>query len=69
MENRRLGEQTVSEVLQFLAPGTPIREGIDNVLRANTGGLIVVGYNEKVKSIVDGGFQINCRFSPSYLYE
>ncbi|MDM5329431.1 DNA integrity scanning diadenylate cyclase DisA [Neobacillus sp. CF12] len=69
MENRRLGEQTVSEVLQFLAPGTPIREGIDNVLRANTGGLIVVGYNEKVKSIVDGGFQINCPFSPSYLYE
>ena len=69
MENRKLGEQTVSEVLQFIAPGTPIREGIDNVLRANTGGLIVVGYNDKVKSIVDGGFQINCPFSPSYLYE
>lgn len=69
MDNRKLGEQTVSEVLQFLAPGTPIREGIDNVLRANTGGLIVVGYNDKVKSIVDGGFQINCPFSPSYLYE
>lgn len=69
MENKKLGEQTVSEVLQFIAPGTPIREGIDNVLRANTGGLIVVGYNDKVKSIVDGGFQINCPFSPSYLYE
>src|SRR3954471_16886045 len=69
MENRKLGEQTVSEVLQFIAPGTPIREGIDNVLRANTGGLIVVGYNDKVKGIVDGGFQINCPFSPSYLYE
>jgi diadenylate cyclase len=69
MDIKRLGEQTVSEVLQFIAPGTPIREGIDNVLRANTGGLIVVGYNEKVKSIVDGGFQINCPFSPSFLYE
>ncbi|SFB24706.1 MULTISPECIES: DNA integrity scanning diadenylate cyclase DisA [unclassified Bacillus (in: firmicutes)] len=69
MENRKLGEQTVSEVLQFIAPGTPIREGIDNVLRANTGGLIVIGYNEKVKSLVDGGFQINCAFSPSFLYE
>jgi diadenylate cyclase len=69
MEAKKLGEQTVSEVLQFIAPGTPIREGIDNVLRANTGGLIVVGYNEKVKSIVDGGFQVNCPFSPSFLYE
>jgi diadenylate cyclase len=69
MESKKLGEHTVSEVLQFLAPGTPIREGIDNVLRANTGGLIVIGFNEKVKSIVDGGFGINCPFSPSFLYE
>lgn len=69
MEIRKLAEQTVSEVLQFIAPGTPIREGIDNVLRANTGGLIVIGYNEKVKSLVDGGFHINCAFSPSFLYE
>lgn len=68
-ENKKIPELSVSDVLQFLAPGTPIREGIDNVLRANTGGLIVVGYNEKVKSIVDGGFEINCSFSPSFLYE
>lgn len=69
MESKKLGEHTVSEVLQFLAPGTPIREGIDNVLRANTGGLIVIGFNDKVKNIVDGGFEINCAFSPAFLYE
>lgn len=69
MENKRSSDQTVMEVLKFIAPGTPIREGIDNVLRANTGGLIVVGYNDKVESIVDGGFEINCPFTPSYLYE
>lgn len=69
MESKKSGEHSVSEVLQFIAPGTPIREGIENVLRANTGGLIVVGYNEKVKHLVDGGFAINCSFSPSYLYE
>lgn len=69
MDNKKLGEQSIVEILQFIAPGTPIREGIDNVLRANTGGLIVIGYNEKVKSIVEGGFAINCPFSPSYLYE
>lgn len=64
-----MSESTVSEILQLIAPGTPIREGIDNVLRANTGGLIVFSSNDKVKNIVDGGFQINCSFSPSFLYE
>ncbi|WP_462412535.1 DNA integrity scanning diadenylate cyclase DisA [Neobacillus sp. Marseille-QA0830] len=67
MEHKR--EQSINDILQLVAPGTPIREGLDNVLRANTGGLIVIGYNEKVKSIVDGGFAINCSFSPSFLYE
>lgn len=62
-------DKALSEILQFIAPGTPLREGIDNVLRANTGGLIVIGYNEKLKELVDGGFEINCRFSPSSLYE
>lgn len=59
----------MSSILQFIAPGTPIRAGIENVLRANTGGLIVLGFNEKVRAIVDGGFQIQCTFTPSYLYE
>jgi diadenylate cyclase len=62
-------EKTMREILQFVAPGTPLREGIDNVLRANTGGLIVLGYNEKMKSLVDGGFHIDTMFSPSSLYE
>ena len=69
MDYKRVHDQTMSKILSFMAPGTQVREGIENVLRANTGGLIVLGYNEKVKTIVDGGFQINCSFSPSYLYE
>ena len=69
MDDKKQADKSMSDILQFIAPGTPIREGIENVLRANTGGLIVLGYNEKVRSIVDGGFHINCPFSPSYLYE
>ncbi|MFD2445262.1 DNA integrity scanning diadenylate cyclase DisA [Bacillus sp. CGMCC 1.16607] len=69
MDHKKLSEKIKSEVLHFVAPGTPIRDGIDNVLRANTGGLIVLGYNDKVKSMVDGGFQVNCIFTPSFLYE
>ncbi|WP_026693296.1 DNA integrity scanning diadenylate cyclase DisA [Peribacillus kribbensis] len=69
MTEKKLLDKTRAEILRMVAPGTPLRDGIDNVLRANTGGLIVVGYNEKVRSIVDGGFHIDCPFSSSYLYE
>ncbi len=59
----------INNVLKIVAPGTPLREGIDNVLRSKTGGLIVLGYNNEMMNIVDGGFFINCDFSPAYLYE
>ncbi|WP_163102728.1 DNA integrity scanning diadenylate cyclase DisA [Peribacillus alkalitolerans] len=68
MTDRRT-DKAKSDILQLVSPGTPLRDGIDNVLRANTGGLIVVGYNEKVKAIVDGGFKIGCPCTPSFLYE
>jgi diadenylate cyclase len=69
MSEKKHSEKNMSDILQFVAPGTPLREGIENVLRAKTGGLIVVGYNDKVKEVVEGGFQINCPFSPAHLYE
>lgn len=62
-------EDVMSQLLQMVAPGTMFRDGLENVLRAKTGGLIVVGYSPEVMEIVDGGFSINCDFSPNYLYE
>lgn len=67
--DKAMEEVIINNMLHYVAPGTPLRAGIDNVLRAKTGALIVVGYNEKVKEIVDGGFKIDCRFSPAHLYE
>ncbi|WP_226683651.1 DNA integrity scanning diadenylate cyclase DisA [Sutcliffiella horikoshii] len=69
MEEQRQKEKIMADTLQFIAPGTPIREGINNILRSQTGGLVVVGFNDKVKDMVDGGFSINCPFSPAYVYE
>ncbi|MDM5296691.1 DNA integrity scanning diadenylate cyclase DisA [Bacillus pumilus] len=71
MEKEKKGAREVDllDIVQFVAPGTPLRAGIENVLRANTGGLILVGYNDKVKGVVDGGFHINSAFSPAHLYE
>ena len=41
--------------LQMLAPGTLFRVGIENVLHANTGGLIVVGDSPDLMKLVSGG--------------
>src|SRR5690554_6132055 len=53
----------------MVAPGTSFRDGLDNVLRSKTGALIVIGYSPEVMQLVDGGFSIQCEFSPNYLYE
>ncbi|MGG1313094.1 MULTISPECIES: DNA integrity scanning diadenylate cyclase DisA [Cohnella] len=68
-EKEHQQHQTMNQLLQMVAPGTPFREGLENVLRAKTGALIVVGYSPEVMEVVDGGFSINCEFSPNYLYE
>lgn len=62
-------EDQLLSCLKMLAPGTPLREGLENVLKAKTGGLIVVGDSKEIMSLVDGGFSIDADFSPSYLYE
>ncbi len=62
-------EKELSICLRSLAPGTILREGLESILRAKTGALIVMGDNEEVIEIVDGGFYLNVDMTPSYLYE
>jgi diadenylate cyclase len=57
------------EILKMIAPGTPLREGLENILKTKTGALIVVSDAKEVLDIVDGGFLINQEYSPSRLYE
>lgn len=62
-------ENLINKILRLIAPGTPLRDGLENVQRAKTGALIVIGNSTQVMEIVDGGFTINCEFSPASLYE
>src|SRR5215204_293144 len=55
--------------LAAVAPGTPLREGIDRVLQANMGALIVVGDDPAVLGICSGGFLLDAAFSPQRLSE
>ena len=67
---RKGEENTITEILKLIAPGTPIRDGLENILRAKTGALLLItDNNEIVKEIVDGGFFINEDYSSAKLYE
>jgi len=56
-------------VLKLVAPGTPLRSGLENILRARTGALIVIGDTNEVIDLLDGGFFINKECTPSNIYE
>ena len=62
-------EDDIIEILKLIAPGTEIREGLENILKAKTGALIVIGDSKEVMDIVDGGFSINEDYNSSRLYE
>lgn len=57
------------DILRVLAPGTALRNGLDNILKAKTGALILVGESDEIQKIVDGGFDINDDFTPTNIYE
>ncbi len=62
-------DEAIAEVLRLIAPGTPIRDGLENILKAKTGALIVIGDSKEVLDIVDGGFRLEVDYTPSRLYE
>lgn len=67
---RKSKDDSTQELLRLIAPGTPIRDGIENILRAKTGALLLItDNNDVIKEIVDGGFTINEDYTSSKLYE
>ena len=62
-------DETVRGVLATVAPGTPLRDGLERILRGNTGGLIVVGWDRVVESLCTGGFPLDVEFSATRLRE
>ena len=55
--------------LAAVAPGRPLREGLDRILKAGMGALIVIGDGPEVLNISSGGFLVNASFSPQRLSE
>lgn len=57
------------KILKMLAPGTEFREGLDSIVKAKTGALILIADNDKIEGLVDGGFFINQDYMPASIYE
>ena len=67
---KTIKEDPLAEILKKIAPGTAIREGLDNILRAKTGALLLItDKQEVIDEVVDGGFYINEEYTSSKLYE
>lgn len=59
----------ITEILKLIAPGTPIRDGLENILKSKTGALIVISDTKEVLDLVDGGFRLDIDYTSSRLYE
>ncbi|MBK6885749.1 MAG: DNA integrity scanning protein DisA [Tetrasphaera sp.] len=55
--------------LAAVAPGTELRDGLERILRGNTGALIVLGHNRHVEALCTGGFPLDVEFSATRLRE
>jgi diadenylate cyclase len=57
------------KALDMVAPGTALREGVDNVINASTGGLIVIGDPEELSFMFSGGLKLDVEYTPQLLYQ
>ena len=71
MSPRRDLPRDLAGVLKLVAPGTGLRDAIDNVIRAHNGALIVVSNPHKLQrmNLISGGIRIETEFAPMRLYE
>ncbi len=62
-------DDLLRSTLAAAAPGTALRDGLERILRGNTGALIVLGHDRAVESLCTGGFALDVDFSATRLRE
>jgi len=53
----------------MVAPGSALREGIDNIVHSRTGGLVVIGDPEEISFLFSGGLNLDVDYTPALLYQ
>ena len=70
MGSRHRGtNEGMRNALARVSPGTPLRDGIDRIVRSKAGALLVLSDDPEVLSICSGGFLVDAPFSPQRLSE
>src|SRR5438034_331091 len=67
-EDPRLDPKVLSAVAR-IAPGTELRQAIDDVIRSREGALIVIGEPNDLAFLLSGGIRLDQSFTPQFLYE
>jgi diadenylate cyclase len=62
-------DDSLRGILATVAPGTWLRDGLERILRGNTGALIVIGWDKTVETLCTGGFPLDVDFSATRLRE
>src|SRR3954467_7793480 len=62
-------EPRLVKALEMVAPGTAVREGIDNIVHARTGGLLVIGDPDELAFLFSGGIKLDIDYTPALLYQ
>src|ERR687887_372631 len=67
-EDPRLDPKVLSAVAR-IAPGTELRQAIDDIIRSKEGALIVIGEPNDLAFLLSGGMRLDQGFTPQFLYE
>src|SRR3989440_583829 len=55
--------------IEKIAPGTPLRQAVDDVIRSHEGALIVLGGPQELSFLYSGGIRLDAPFRPQLLYD
>lgn len=66
--NSKVPKEELHNILKLIAPGTHFRTALDSIVRAGKGAIISID-NDNLAPLLDGGFRVNCRFTPQRLVE
>ena len=69
VQRRSTADEQLRVALGRVAPGMPLRDGIDRVVRAKAGALLVLSDDPEVLAICTGGFLVDAPYSPQRLSE
>ena len=62
-------DERLLAAVETIAPGTPLRQAVDDVIRSHEGALIVIGDPNELSFLYSGGIKIDAPFRPQLLYE